>query len=38
MLYTNVRSVRSLAKGTKREEIKILLDEHDIDVVGLTET
>ena len=35
VMYTNVRS---LVTGNKREELKILLHEHDIDILGLTET
>jgi len=34
-MYTNVRS---LFTGTKREELITLLQEHDIDILGLTET
>ena len=35
ILYTNVRS---LTKGNKRDELKILMQEHNVDILGLTET
>jgi len=35
ILYTNVRS---LTKGNKREELKILLQDHNVDILGVTET
>ena len=35
VLYTNVRSLTS---GTKREELKMLIDQENIDIIGITET
>ena len=35
VMYTNARS---LFTGTKRKELITLLEEHDIDILGLTET
>jgi len=34
-LYT---SARSLVRGSKREELQILIDKQDIDIIGITET
>jgi len=35
VLYTNVRS---LTRGTKREELQILIERKSIDILGITET
>jgi len=35
VLYTNVGSLTS---GTKREELKMLIDQENIDIIGITET
>ena len=34
-LYTNARR---LVRGSKREELQILIDNEDIDIIGITET
>jgi len=35
VLYTNVRS---LTRGAKRDELKMLIDSHEIDIIGISET
>jgi len=35
VLYTNVRS---LTRGAKRDELKMLIDNHEIDIIGISET
>jgi len=35
VLYTNARS---LTRGSKRDELKMLIDNHDIAIIGISET